>query len=409
MKERPKILCLGVSYPCIEANLREKRLSTSVGVALEGSTTKLSVDTTIQCVQEKILTQMDARDLARCQATEDHCNVDMYCVSQEKGAKYRPDRHFDANFNGRTFVKELQTHFEGCQFDQIVLDYFWIPTGWDRNHWSRSFFEDTLIGFARTQLLRIVPSRQLFHRKHQRGVIYLPFCFHCFKEVVAAFDKLKRYYNVSFLRTNELEKCALWSGTQTIDAHTMQTIFGKQLNQEEKYCTFTPLHMKGMGEDPAVSREELVRVANSLEDFPDIRFIVLEPLPSLLRKTRNRKATGRFLGLMSPSKVQRGFSSSRNSAPTTSPSSTTTTTFVLTRASTIQSASRKRKRPVVTPSEEVEQQRRQPKRMQAQKRVNGMKFGCVFDSSPDVATDDSSFVQDLECIPTHRSLFGGQT
>lgn len=340
-KERPKILCLGVSYPCIAANLERQHghsmSSTAAGAAASSAefsyndddeddddaaaaaaSTMSIVDRTIQLVDEKVLTQMDARDLARCQATEEHCGFDVFCVSQEQGAMYRPDRHLEANFNGRHFVKHLQQHFKDCQFDQIVLDYFWIPPAWNQSHWKRAFFEKTLVAFAQSRLLRIASRPpELLHGNYPRGVIYLPFCFHCFKEVVATFDKLSQFYNVSFLRKGELKQVALWSGTQTIHAGTMQSVFGKQLDQEEMYCTITEQQLKFMEEDPDISRSTLMEIASSLEDFPDIRFIVLEPLPSLLRRTRNRKEiSGRFIGLVHPSMVKNGVGRVASSPPT---------------------------------------------------------------------------------------------
>lgn len=272
------------------------------------------LDAAVHGVQKRILTQMDGRDLARCQATEKRCQVDVYCVSQEKGAQYRPDRHFDANFNRRSFIRDLERHYPDTHFDQIVLDYFWIPTGWDRNHWNRSFFADTLPGFARSRLLKMVSTTpQNLNNIFPRGVVYLPFCLHCFKEVLACFDHLKEFYNVAFLRTKDLEQISLWSGTQTIDTDTMQNVFGKHKQQENKYCTFTLQHIKSIGDDPTISKAELIRIASSLEDFRDIRFLSLTLIPTMstpLRCNRNNDC-GRILGLTDPAIVKRGIGSDR--------------------------------------------------------------------------------------------------
>ena len=109
---RPKILCLGVSYPDIVANQNVAQISSikhqNDNLFMEKTTTTSSADIAIQCVQQKVLNQMDGRDLARCLATEDICHVDVYCVSQEDGAIYRSDRHVHANFNRRTFIKLVQ-------------------------------------------------------------------------------------------------------------------------------------------------------------------------------------------------------------------------------------------------------------------------------------------------------------
>jgi hypothetical protein len=317
--ERPKILCLGVSYPDIEAQIRSGDAARTAG--LMGKTASTDAAMAMECVQRGILTQMDGRDLARCLATEERCNVDVYCVSQEKGALYRSDRHLDANFNRASFVSDVQKHFEGCQFDQIILDYFWMPAGWDNVHWRRPFFEQTLINFAKCRTLQLSSADSTcFDELYRRG-IYLPFCFHCFKAIVSHRKELKKYFNISFLRKDELGCLTLWSGTQSIGSRPMQHVLGKRIDQEEVYCSFGPRHIKEMGTGDA-STKDLVTLASSLEDFADIRFIVLEPI-SL--EAGFKKTMGSFLGLVNPQTVKRGF---RHIESPTTPSSPLLTAVV---------------------------------------------------------------------------------
>jgi hypothetical protein len=220
----------------------------------------------------------------------------VYTVSQEKGAVYREDRHLDANFNRHDFVKNLRKRFgEDCCFDEIILDYFWIPQGWDASHWSKSFFEKTLVSFAAENMLR-----------EGTGAVYLPFCLHCFKSVHLVFHKLKQYFNVSFIRKNELTKVSLWKGTQGIDPFNMQHFLGKKLNQEDIYCTFGPKDVAEAMEDPGVSKSVLIKLARSLEDFHSIRFICLTLLPGK-RPALTNHTFGSFIGCIAPSKVERGF------------------------------------------------------------------------------------------------------
>jgi hypothetical protein len=284
-KEQRKILCLGVSYPDIEAQMKANDVEPS---ELDAACNSITVETVIECVQRDILTQMDGRDLCRCLASERLTGSEVYTVSQEKGAIYRTDRHFEANFNRASFVRVLRKHFETVEFfDQIILDYFWIPPGWDLHHWSCSFFGRTLPAFSAEGLLR--PG----------GAIYLPFCFHCFKEVSACFDTLKRHYNVSFLRKHELGEITFWSGTQTLCPMDMQNVLGKRVDQEEVYCTFSARDIRQAMSDGRVSKEELMELAQSLEDFADIRFLVLRPLSA-------EEQTGRFIGLTDSAEVRRG-------------------------------------------------------------------------------------------------------
>jgi hypothetical protein len=298
-----------------ETNVHVETTSSAVQNSTSFANT-LSVDDVIRLVEERILNQMDGRDLTRIVATEALCQVDVYCVSQEKGAIYRQDRHLDANFNRPSFVKKLQQAFsDDIQFDQIILDYFWIPTGWDVHHWSTNFFESVLISFAQSKLLSPLLPSMSGHAGPFRNGIFLPFCFHCFQSVVTYTAILTSYYNISFLRKNQLQCIALWAGTQTVDKQRMQHILGKRIDQEEVYCTFSARHMKEMEcSATGASKQELIHIANSLEDFPDIRFILLEPL-HILDPSHPHYVPGSILGLTSPHRIQRGFRSDEKLMP----------------------------------------------------------------------------------------------
>jgi len=279
---KPKVLCLGMSYPCVAGTLKRYVGSSNSCVASTNGHGREGFcrDYIESLVQSRVLTEMDGRDLLRCQATEEVCGVDIFCVSLEQGAVYRRDRHLDANFNGRHFVKQLKDHVGGCQFDQIVLDYFWIPRGWDEDHWTRSFFSKTLVAFAEACVLtaaRNYPGR--VGDSCRKGVIYLPFCFHCLKEIVALYGTLSVYYNVSFLRKGELGEITLWTGTQSLDKDMMAMVFGKDLNQEEIYCVVTEQQVRSMEDEPSVTKADVKRFVRCFDNLSEIRFIVLEILP----------------------------------------------------------------------------------------------------------------------------------
>ena len=220
--DRPRqILCLGMSYADMDRLLKkgqddELHMETEDTGSLESHITRV-----IECVRRKYLTEMDGRDLARVVATERVANAKLCTVSQEEGACYRDNQHLNGNFNRANFVRRLQEHFiyQGItEFDQVILDYFWIPAGWDMHHWSRTLFGNTLIEFARRDVLPYREPRQ----GELLGSVILPFCYHCFKEVLGNFKQLRRYYDVSFLRKHELDKVPLWKGTQQIGAKPMR-------------------------------------------------------------------------------------------------------------------------------------------------------------------------------------------
>jgi hypothetical protein len=102
----------------------------------------------------------------------------------------------------------------------------------------------------------------------------------------------------------------------------MQGIFGKRLDQEELYCSFDKRDVAEAMEDPNISKQLLVDLARRLEDFPDIRMIMLEPIVQNERQprvTRSKIPTEQavkhdskqdfcnFVGLTEASQVKRGF------------------------------------------------------------------------------------------------------
>ena len=147
---RRKILCLGMLH--VDA----KQVH---GAVVGGAIATESLQVAVDCVECSILTQMDGRDLARCMATEKECQVDVHCVSQEEAAVCQADRQCKGNFNLSTFAMRLDWHFGRCQFDQIILDCFWAPAGWNKMHWKRSFFQETLVHFAADGLIAPALSR----------------------------------------------------------------------------------------------------------------------------------------------------------------------------------------------------------------------------------------------------------
>lgn len=82
---------------------------------------------------------------------------------------------------------------------------------------------------------------------------------------------------------------------------------GKRRDQEEVYCTFGPKDVNEAGKDTTVSKQKIVDLARQLEDFPDIRFIVLTRLAPPTPGQKRRK--GRWIGLTPKEDVQRGYDS----------------------------------------------------------------------------------------------------
>jgi hypothetical protein len=298
------VLLLGISYPCVLSQMKHQGLDPSI---LTYQTP--SVEQAVECVSRSILTEMDARDLARCVAVEQATNTRVYTVSREVGAIYN-DRHIHCDFNTRNFCKKITEKFgRGIQFSQIILDYYWMPTGWLVTRWAKTLFQQTLPDLVRHGMLTFPSTRKKIRKQGtgppypiDEGVVFLPFCAHVCKELVGAIHILELYYDISFLDKKDLHGHSLWKGTMQIDPNVMQHHLGKRLDQEEIYCTFRPKDIYESMEDPHVSKPAIMRILLAIQNYDDIRMVRLRPLrqherANVFRERMWKPEVGGFKGL----------------------------------------------------------------------------------------------------------------
>jgi len=195
-------------------------------------------------------------------------------------------------------------------------------------HWKPTLFDTTLPNFVTMGMLDFstgVPdgkrNSHLFAHSTAGsggGVVYLPFCFHCVKEVVAAIVTLSKYYVISFLSKSDLREHALWSATNIIDPVTMQNWFGKAIDQEEVYCTFTSQEVYSAADEAHVRKDDVLKVLRGIEDFKNVRMIKLKALEKYNPYYKGEwdgnvfgVHKGGFKGLVNPDDVVRGFDEGR--------------------------------------------------------------------------------------------------
>lgn len=245
------ILLLGMTTPLLDEST--------------GSVKSIAVDEVVQLVTNGKLSQSHGRDLARSRATAILHNVDVHTVSLQE-FDIDDDFHVSANFNRDSFCGTVKEAFRDHVFSQIVLDYFWITSSdaWKKHHWAYSFFTKTLPNFVKMNM--IVPGE---------GVVYLPFCLYCMTRIISATVVLSEHYTIEYVKSTELQEVLLWSGTMTIDPNVMKNVFGKDISQEDKYCTISMQNVKESLDDDHVTKAELLKVLLSIEDLSDIRMIKL--------------------------------------------------------------------------------------------------------------------------------------
>jgi hypothetical protein len=335
------ILLLGVSFPDVKGTLEDRGIKESLLIHKEPT-----AEQSVELVRRGILTEMDARDHARCVETErayDGEDLNVYTVSREVGGIYRKDRHIYANFNNsRTLCQQLGRSFGwNTKFQQVILDYYWMPTGWLVTRWAKSLFQNTLPDLVRHGLLdcsssissstdissssgsnnsgdnnsvdddndendnqskeeKIVQDKD--NLRMESGVVFLPFCAHVCKELVGAIKILRHYYTITFLYKSELAAHSLWKGTMRIDGDLMQHRLGKRLDQEEIYCTFNPTDIYQSMEDPHINKDDVMTMLLSIENFDEVRMIRLKPLRQHWMSSQSRDTPivpekGGFIGL----------------------------------------------------------------------------------------------------------------
>jgi len=296
---RHNVLCLGMSYPCVESVINNYNLRNSNGRLRKQKLNQTifnsapSVERSVELVRRNLLNEIDGRDLARVVALEANNDILAYTVSIEEGAFY-DQRHLHANFNRSTLVSQMHKRWgDTVRFRQVILDYFWSPSGsWAMKHWQRSFFHDNIPRMVTDNLLNYgdLKNDTTFvsaleesnvednYISSTAAVVYLPFGSHCLSQVVACYDKLSQYYTIGFLRKDQLDEHTLWKATNTICAESMRGWLSKNINQEEQYCKLDARQIKCGTGDSSVTTEEILNVFNRIDRADEVRMIKLTAL-----------------------------------------------------------------------------------------------------------------------------------
>lgn len=295
---RRNILCLGMSYPNVDWVVRNFKLpKNSKPIVLFNQ--EPSVERAIELVRRNILNQIDGRDLARINALEADNDKLAYTVSKEQAATWYEKRHLHADFNSRNLVNQMLLKWgKTVRFHQVILDYFWSPSGsWAIKSWQRSFFNENIPNFVEHKMFNygdlnkdtvVVKAEQSSSSKKKKkdstyvtsdaAVVYLPFSSHCFHQVVACYEKLSKFFTISFLKKEDLDEHTLWKATNTISPSSMQVWLAKSIDQEEKYCKLDYSEIKALSDDEFATREEIVNIFNRIKEPDEVRMIKLMAL-----------------------------------------------------------------------------------------------------------------------------------
>ena len=233
---KKRVLCLGMSYSDI--SLSEEKF----------------IDEIIEKIDNKELSTMDGRDLARCKNIELMENREVYTVSLQNSVIYG-NKHYTGNFSSTSFVKKIKKYWPNVQFEQIIFDYFHSPDSWTAEKWTSRLFSEVIPNLAKENMFDLECS------SNNSAVIYLPFNIHCLKQVVAAFNEISCYYTTDFIYKEDMNQSLLCKATSLIDHRKMKKL-GKNKKDQEKY-------LKVSKRDIMKTREEFNVDNNSVIEFLD--------------------------------------------------------------------------------------------------------------------------------------------
>jgi hypothetical protein len=205
----------------------------------------------------------DKRDLARCTKIEEMFDANVYTVSMAtKGGVLQNERHLAFDFSNKGFIKNLKDKF-GAEivFDQVVLDYIWMPDCYVNDNMKKAFYEIVLPNLP--SLLK------------SQGKIFLPGLPSICINLMAANDKLKEHYEITFRGEADLDDHLLWKATQNI-AVTMEDTYMKENDQLKAYADLAK--KLSATSSPEVRKEDIDAVCACINGVPKARMICLSRL-----------------------------------------------------------------------------------------------------------------------------------
>jgi hypothetical protein len=211
------------------------------------------------------LTDTEARDTARCHAAEAANNVAIYTLAKDSNSRARSDRHIKTDFSKAGLVATIKRTMEPteAQFDQVSLDYMWMPN---------SYLHTSLGGT--NGLTRLLES--LTQLVRVGGLVFFPFHIDvlvCLSENCS----WEKRYAATMINKEESNAHLLFEATNKI-SDEIEANFGKNANQELLYCKVSPADLKqsGLVRSSPLGKRLIAMAPDGLESK---RFVQLTLLP----------------------------------------------------------------------------------------------------------------------------------
>lgn len=178
-----------------------KRKRTELIEAANESFSRVLLLGMVYSTTEKAARGQTYRDAVRCRALEGMSNGKVRYKVFTLDSKHPEDtavkgRHCQANFAD---LRRMQQHMQSvwpeffdnptkcAHFRDIILDYFFSPSGWTAARWTERFFSETLPRWASSGIIH--PSE---------GVVWLPHVSHTAEMVTKYESKLLEFFEIEF-------------------------------------------------------------------------------------------------------------------------------------------------------------------------------------------------------------------
>ena len=223
-------------------------------------------------IKNKEFTQMDGRDLYRIIALELMYNCRCHTVSvvsrENPTDKFNKLYHNCIDYCSRTFVTELETKYASTikSFDEIYFDYYWMIHSADK--FTKNLWKEN-IPLMMTKLLK------------EDGKMYLPFSARTVEWIATYIETYDSVMDISFISKGDIHQHKLCFCTHQLNERIMQTIFSKDLHQEENnnICHLKLCNVKKMDVNPETTvgniEQFLLKYVGNETTISDTRFIVL--------------------------------------------------------------------------------------------------------------------------------------
>ena len=218
-------------------------------------------DDIINLISTKKLPEIEGRDFVRILSIMRNCNMYCYTISLNADSPRYHINHSTLDYNNKHFASNLKSKYPNVQFSEVVMDYFWLPSSWQKDHWKPSLFHSTLPSLWKLKM--IIPG----------GLIFFPLTIHAIELIVAGDEFLNPCYSISIVSKEELSQISLWKATQFIDPTFMNDKLMKAINQEETYCRLSLNIARQSLDGSFANPQDVMTYIKSISELENMRFI----------------------------------------------------------------------------------------------------------------------------------------